>query len=376
MKKNVWTIFIVILTFAVSGVVFFLITGEEMGMGWLLLEGIQLIICLGTLLFVLKELKKSREKEQKQLVLSNTLTDCVSILSDDSDMDKVIQGILEKVCEYFQGERSYLFELDSDSETVSNTYEYTVEGIAKEKENRKEISIVDVSYWMERFQEKGVVCISDMEVQIEKEASVYSVLKEGKIHSLIMAPLKKGDEIFGFFGIDNPKMECQEDALLDSVVWFLSDSVKKRYLQKVLERNSYEDALTQMNNRDKYEERVNDLEVNKPRSLGVAFVNINGLKDTNDLIGHKAGDKLIKKVARNISKVFEENAFRIGGDEFVMIVPDVEQTVFGEKIEQVNALMQKEQLSVSIGVSWSEKDVDIMEQMNLAEKRMYEQKEF
>ena len=55
------------------------------------------------------------------------------------------------------------------------------------------------------------------------------------------------------------------------------------------------------------------------------FGDINGLKLINDTFGHQAGDKLLSKTAKIIQSklVDEENIYRIGGDEFVVLSKDV-----------------------------------------------------
>lgn len=58
------------------------------------------------------------------------------------------------------------------------------------------------------------------------------------------------------------------------------------------------------------------------------LIDLNGLKKVNDEYGHEAGDFLIQKVAKNISKVFYGNIYRIGGDEFVVISTEIKEKLF------------------------------------------------
>lgn len=84
------------------------------------------------------------------------------------------------------------------------------------------------------------------------------------------------------------------------------------------------DALTGMKSRFAYGEALNAL--SRPESLpedtAVFMIDINGLKQVNDLRGHNAGDELIRGVAECISRVFSPygECYRTGGDEFVAIL--------------------------------------------------------
>ena len=92
--------------------------------------------------------------------------------------------------------------------------------------------------------------------------------------------------------------------------------------EKLLART---DALTGALNKFSYsefEKEINDqIERNNMEPFAVVVFDINNLKITNDTLGHEAGDKLIKDATTLISCVFKETTiFRIGGDEFLLIL--------------------------------------------------------
>lgn len=56
-------------------------------------------------------------------------------------------------------------------------------------------------------------------------------------------------------------------------------------------------------------------------SLGIIYLDVNGLKDVNDQFGHEVGDALLVECARRMKMVFKKADFyRIGGDEFIIII--------------------------------------------------------
>jgi len=103
----------------------------------------------------------------------------------------------------------------------------------------------------------------------------------------------------------------------------MEDVTEKRKIQDELREMSYKDQLTGLGNRRYFEELF--VSMDKPENLPLTLLlaDVNGLKLTNDTFGHEAGDGLLKKVASDIEKKIKNigKAARIGGDEFVMILP-------------------------------------------------------
>ena len=88
----------------------------------------------------------------------------------------------------------------------------------------------------------------------------------------------------------------------------------------------YTDALTGLYNRAAYVERVNTLERERgTRTICCVMLDCNHFKQVNDNFGHHGGDKVLRRAADAIRAVFSDTTeylFRIGGDEFSVILPD------------------------------------------------------
>jgi diguanylate cyclase (GGDEF)-like protein len=89
---------------------------------------------------------------------------------------------------------------------------------------------------------------------------------------------------------------------------------------------TYIDGLTGIKNRTAYLEYVEKIEKSISRGdagFAVVMLDLNGLKRINDDFGHEKGDMTIKKAADIINETFsDEQVFRIGGDEFVVLLKD------------------------------------------------------
>ncbi len=90
---------------------------------------------------------------------------------------------------------------------------------------------------------------------------------------------------------------------------------------KELEVLSYRDALTNLYNPRSYQEHMEEL-TKKKLPFGLIYIDLNDFKQVNDTYGHDTGDMLLNIVAKRIQNSIREKdkAFRIGGDEFVVVI--------------------------------------------------------
>ena len=93
-------------------------------------------------------------------------------------------------------------------------------------------------------------------------------------------------------------------------------------LAEMQKRYAYFDAMTGLRNRRVYEEKLHELAKAAPPEFCIVMADINGLKKTNDTIGHDAGDELITGASQCLSAAFEgiDTIYRIGGDEFCIVM--------------------------------------------------------
>lgn len=317
-------------------------------------------------------LKKNTEVEAR-LEIATTLNRCVGELSSDTDIQVAIFNLLHAINDYFHADRTYIFEVDYDKQVVVNTHEYAEHGVAAEIDNLQAVPIDAVRVWMEHFQKDEVYYMPDIEQ--ERGYATYEILKEQDIVRLLAVPLWQGGQMIGFLGVDNPNKHYNDPTLLSSIKYFISNSLSMKKQQEHLEYLSYRDMLTMLYNRNKYIATVESYENKMVHQVGAAYVDLNGLKKVNDQKGHEAGDHLIQSAADVIAEVFPDQSYRVGGDEFVILVIGVTEEDFLLKIHQMKEQMQKHQVSVSIGPLWSKETGDLEKMLKDADALMYEEKE-
>lgn len=113
----------------------------------------------------------------------------------------------------------------------------------------------------------------------------------------------------------------------------------------------------------------NKIETKNPHSLGVIYLDLNGLKEINDKIGHIAGDTLIITASYALQEIFLDNSYRVGGDEFVVIGQDVSELLFFDQYAKLLKRMKELEISVATGCVWKETCSNLSETLQEAIKR-------
>ncbi len=335
------------------------------------------VIILFVLFVTIFNLKVARKREQateRRLEVSDTLINCITVLTEEKDINKAIDLLLKILTDYFDGDRAYLFEFDYENQVTNNSYEYAAEGVTKEIENLQNIPLDVIDSWIRKFEETGTFYISSLDKDVDKHSDTYRILDMQQIQSLIAVPLVENETIIGFLGIDNPKKNYDDLSLLSSATYFILDGIDRRESHAKLHKLSFEDSLTSVYNRNRFNHLLKEVEGRAIENIGVAFFDLNGLKVINDTLGHSEGDKLIKRTAEGISKVFGKSVYRMGGDEFSVIAYPIEEQDFIDKINDTIKLLTENEISVSVGHSWVDKCTDMEALLFVADELMYKNK--
>ena len=139
---------------------------------------------------------------------------------------------------------------------------------------------------------------------------------------------------------------------------------------------SYHDALTGVKNRNYYDQYIAYCKKNPRNHVGIAFADVNGLKEINDTMGHLQGDHMITAFANILIEAFSrEHVFRISGDEFVVVIPDIDKMEFQRRMNNVLIRVCDFDDIASVGYIWKESVSDIRRRVNQAEQLMYVEKQ-
>lgn len=317
--------------------------------------------------------ERTKEQIRQRLEIATMLNSCVGKLNSDTDIDVGINNLLATVNGCFQADRTYVFEIDPDRDVLINTFEYICgQEVSAQMDNLQEVPVSVIKVWMQNFRQGRSYYMSDLEQ--ERGQPSYEMLKAQQVWRLLAVPLMKGGAMVGFLGVDNPRAHYDDATLLASIQFFVTNSLDRKKQQAYLEKLSYRDMLTGLYNRNRYIERLEAYKQVQDQQIGAIYIDLNGLKKVNDEQGHRAGDELIVRAAGTIAGIFAEDAYRVGGDEFVVILLDVSREDFARKTEQLRRQMQENSVDASIGGVWQASTENLEDLLRLADENMYREK--
>lgn len=149
------------------------------------------------------------------------------------------------------------------------------------------------------------------------------------------------------------------------------------------------DTLTGLPNRllvrDRIDRAMSGLRRDPSRTCLLLFIDLDGFKEVNDRLGHKAGDTALQHTAQRITGAVRESdtVGRWGGDEFVVFMENVDRASVGEMVAKVRQVVElpthyaQQQFAVgaSIGIAFAPDDGSTLEELlRAADARMYENK--
>lgn len=317
--------------------------------------------------------ERTKEQIRQRLEIATMLNSCVGKLNSDTDIDVGINNLLATVNDYFQADRTYVFEIDPDRDVLINTFEYICgQEVSAQMDNLQEVPVSVIKVWMQNFRQGRSYYMSDLEQ--ERGQPSYEMLKAQQVWRLLAVPLMRGGAMVGFLGVDNPRAHYDDATLLASIQFFVTNSLDRKKQQAYLEKLSYRDMLTGLYNRNRYIERLEAYKQVQDQQIGAIYIDLNGLKKVNDEQGHRAGDELIVRAAGTIAGIFAEDAYRVGGDEFVVILLDVSREDFARKTEQLRRQMQENSVDASIGGVWQASTENLENLLRRADENMYREK--
>jgi diguanylate cyclase (GGDEF)-like protein len=159
----------------------------------------------------------------------------------------------------------------------------------------------------------------------------------------------------------------------------LIDITARKKAEAYLEYLGKHDVLTKLRNRAFFEDELNRLERRGPWPVTVVAIDLNRLKSVNDRSGHAAGDALLRRAGEVLAKVADKPvcAARIGGDEFVLLVPGGDEHTGQALIERVQSLIELNNnfysgavLSLAMGCATAQKGDRLEATVSLADERM------
>lgn len=163
----------------------------------------------------------------------------------------------------------------------------------------------------------------------------------------------------------------------------IQDITARKKAEDYLRYLGTRDVMTGLYNRTFFEETISKLENQRKESVSIIIADLNYLKRVNDTLGHQAGDKMIRRAAEVLTAAFDSAQIvaRIGGDEFAVIMPEVDEELAMEAVKRIQALVglnnryySEPELSISLGAATSQVGLSLEKVVKMADDAMYHNK--
>lgn len=156
--------------------------------------------------------------------------------------------------------------------------------------------------------------------------------------------------------------------------WIITSFRKSAEINEKLKIMANYDALTGLLNRNSYHERIDKI-IEDQELLTCVFIDVNGLHEINNHLGHQAGDTMLQEVAASILDSFsDKDVYRIGGDEFVILCINLEIQIIKDRIQIIRDRLKQNGYEISVGISSAASENCINDAINKAEEKMYSDK--
>ncbi|HBY57811.1 MAG TPA: hypothetical protein DEG96_08155 [Candidatus Atribacteria bacterium] len=288
----------------------------------------------------LEILKKDRERLAKKL---SALRLIISEINIGSNLDKILNLIIEKCVKIIEAERGSLMLFDSQSEKL---YIKSSIGLSEKTVSGVRIKPGEgIAGW---------VFIEGKPLLIEEGAKDPRFKKfeniEEELKSIISVPLKIKDETIGVINVDNKLkgelFDLDDLQLLSDFANEAAIAIQNAQLHQQMKNLAITDELTGLYNFRYLIERLEE-EIKRAqryeRSLALIMADIDHFKEYNDTFGHLEGNRVLKSLANilkiNIREV--DIVGRYGGDEFIIILPEADQKEAQEIAERIRLKVER-----------------------------------
>ena len=276
-------------------------------------------------------------------IISKISTKLIDIQNDN--IDQQINFALKAIGTVCKADRSYLFEFNTDSETLTNTHEWVNTGITAYKDRLQNVPKAELPYFFDVMNLTHLFKVNDV-AQLPPEANSEKAEFEAQsIQSVLCVGLRFDKELVGFIGCDcvNTKRHWSKIDLIriKLVGEIINNALKninyKKKLQLAqkqlinantkLNKLANTDALTDIANRRFFDTSLKSeikRSARQHQPISLIMCDIDFFKRYNDNYGHHKGDETLKHVARALKSLCKREgdiAARYGGEEFAIILP-------------------------------------------------------
>ena len=259
----------------------------------------------------------------------------------------------------------------------NNTYEPVI--VDADEQERLVGGVINMYEWWAGYSKDGNIAAEDMGAfsTLTKSGSLQKRFAEDPTPVNFRYRRKIGDEFRWVQLQIAPSVEYSEE---NQIMLLSLKDIHEEYTAEMRSRqelidNMNSDALTGMYNRLKFNADVESLGKGSGWVFTCLYVDVNGLHELNNLLGHQKGDEMLCCVAQTLNRYFpDERVYRIGGDEFVVTSIRQSKDEMMQTIEKVRIDLRGSNYEISIGIGSGVYGDNIEKIIATAEREMRDDK--
>ena len=148
----------------------------------------------------------------------------------------------------------------------------------------------------------------------------------------------------------------------------MREDAQANQLSEELDFSYSHDTLTGLANRSKYESDLRELQYSDYDSMVCTYIDVVGLHEVNDHLGHRSGDNLLCTIANAARKFFvSSRIYRVGGDEFVVLTPNLPPYDAWTASDRMRVFLREKDCEISVGIQSTNDLHRLDDAMNQAE---------
>lgn len=315
--------------------------------------------------------KKGEEEMKNQLEQLQYMLQMERMLFDAHIKPEGMRNALRRVGEALTAQKAFL--LIMKGRTVIRYYLWDI----SEQEVEDKALMKDCEFFADYFvPDEGSIVANGREHLEKKYPGIETMLVRRNIRNLMLTPVSSADgERMGILGVSNMERTFKDAKLLECVALSFLKAINNIQVYERTMKMGMMDGLTGLYNRNSYYTAISDIEKNRYQSLACIYLDVNGLHEVNNHLGHDEGDKMLRFIADEMKIHFgSSDTYRIGGDEFVAICRDLPVDEVLKRVEAVKKSTAQAEYYVSVGVEWQDSDFNINAMVKSAEEKMLRDK--
>ena len=235
----------------------------------------------------------------------------------------------------------------------NNTFEPVI--VDADEQERLVGGVINMYEWWAGYSQNGNIAAEDMSSfsTLTKAGSLQKRFAEDPTPVNFRYRRKVGDE-FRWVQLEiAPSVEYSEE---NQIMLLSLKDIHEEYTAQIRSRqelinNMHRDALTNLFNRLKFNADIENLSKSHAPLFTCLYVDVNGLHELNNLLGHQKGDEMLCCVANTLLKHFpDERVYRIGGDEFVVTSTKLSKRTMEITVEDVRRDLLVDNYAISVGI--------------------------